>query len=90
MEVTMSNVTTFRDRLALALAARKRTAYWLARTIGSNPQTVLNLLSVKAPADPHLSRASAIADALDVSLDWLAGRDEDSPENLDNPPLPVD
>ena len=58
---------TFQFRLNLARGSRA--AVWLAQRTGLNPSTVQRYLSGSSPS---IENAALIAEALDVSLDWLA------------------
>lgn len=65
----------FRDRVLEALQMRGMTQADLCHKTQMGSSKVSQILSGKVK-DPRLSTAIKIADALDVSLDYLAGRKE--------------
>jgi hypothetical protein len=68
-----TNFSLFRDRIAEACRARNMTETKICRGIGLAPKRGINL-SLTGPGAIDLWRVCQIADALDVSLDWLTGR----------------
>ena len=64
----------FAERLMVARARRLTTQAALAEMIGVSGQTISAY--ERNIQIPSLDIAVRIADALDVSLDWLAGREE--------------
>lgn len=67
---------SFGKRLNHLLLERDMSPAALSRMLGWNTGVISQYLN-KPDRDPRLSTAVKIADALDVSLDWLAGRTED-------------
>ena len=63
---------TFGERLALALRKRGATEKDLAQAI--HMESTYISLYIRDERVPSLQNALMIADALDVSLDWLLGR----------------
>jgi transcriptional regulator with XRE-family HTH domain len=63
---------TFGERLALIRKRRKMTQRQLAERIGCQPSDIHRLESGLV-RDPHMSRLVALAQALQVSTDWLSG-----------------
>lgn len=63
---------TFGDRLALAIRKRGTTSVALGRAVNLSEQYISKY--VVDDRIPTLEIAIRIADALDVSLDWLCGR----------------
>jgi transcriptional regulator with XRE-family HTH domain len=57
----------------------------LARRVGIS-KTAMNQIEMGETADPRLSRIRAIADILGVSMDYLAGRQEE--DGTPPPPRP--
>jgi transcriptional regulator with XRE-family HTH domain len=68
-----TDFSLFSDRLGEACRARDMTQDRLCRSIGLGPRRFLNLTAA-GPGALDLSRVCQMADALDVSLDWLLGR----------------
>ena len=67
-------MTSFADRLLDALDEKKLTRADLCRMTGLKSAHLVGY--IKNPdRSPKLSTAIKIADALDVSIDWLAGRE---------------
>lgn len=62
----------FRDRVAAAMAAKDMNQAALCRATGMGSSKVSQILTGKTK-DPRIGAVLAIADALDVSIDYLAG-----------------
>lgn len=69
---------SFGRRLNQILLARDMTPAQLSKILGWNTGVLSQYLN-NPKRDPRLSTAIKIADALDVSLDYLAGRDASPP-----------
>lgn len=79
----MTQDSSFTARLRQAMEGA--TAAQVARTTGISVRTIQSYVQGKT-ADPGLSHASAIAEALGVSLDWLAtGRGPIRRPDLESP-----
>ena len=76
---------TFGERLALIRKRRKLTQRQLAAYIGCQ-QSDIHRLESGLVTDPHMSRLVALAQALQVSTDWLAGLRELTDETDTAPP----
>jgi transcriptional regulator with XRE-family HTH domain len=61
----------FRQRLRQAMNAKRLNAYTLARAIKVTPNAIYKWL--KGPQVPQFRFAVALAQALGVSVEWLAG-----------------
>ena len=70
-----TDFSVFRERLAEACFARNMTRDKLCRDIGLGGRRAADFLLVGLKAI-DLYRVCQIADALDVSLDWLLGRSD--------------
>ncbi len=68
----------FHDRLMLIMDQRGLKQVDICRLTGLSSAQVNHLVNGKTK-DPKLSTAVMVADALDVSLDYLAGRNNSSP-----------
>jgi transcriptional regulator with XRE-family HTH domain len=68
-----TDFSLFRERLAEACHVRNTTPTRIARIIGMSPRRIIDLEYSGAKA-LDIYRLGQIADALDVSLDWLMGR----------------
>jgi hypothetical protein len=68
-----TDFSMFRARLAEACRARDITENRLAASIGLSPRRAI-VMSLSDPVSLDLYRVCQIADALDVSVDWLVGR----------------
>ena len=81
---------TLGERLALIRKRRKLTQRQLAETIGCQ-QSDIHRLEAGLVSDPHTSRLVALAQALQVSTDWLVGlRDTaDEADTVPAAPLPT-
>lgn len=77
---------SFGKRLNQLLLERDMSPATLSRMLGWNTGVISQYLN-KPDRDPRLSTAVKIADALDVSLDWLAGRTEDQTINAQDGPV---
>src|SRR3989442_3270609 len=77
---------TFGERLALIRKRRKLTQRQLAECIGCQ-QSDIHRLESGLVTDPHMSRLVALAQALQVSTDWLSGL-RDMIDEADTPPPP--
>ena len=77
---------TFGERLALIRKRRKLTQRQLAEHIGCQ-QSDIHRLESGLVTDPHMSRLVALAQALQVSTDWLAGL-RDLTDETDTAPQP--
>jgi transcriptional regulator with XRE-family HTH domain len=71
-EVINMQPLTFGERLALIRKRRKLTQRQLAECMGCQ-QSDIHRLESGLVIDPHMSRLVALAQALQVSTDWLAG-----------------
>lgn len=67
-------MTSFGERLQKELDARKWSQADLCKRSGLKSGHIAPYLTNKKDRDPRLSTVIKIADALDVSLDYLAGR----------------
>lgn len=67
----------FGDRVIAAMNEKGMTQMELARESGLSQQ-MLSKIVLKKTSDPRLSTAIAIAKALDVSLSYLGGWEDDS------------
>ena len=67
-------VDGFGGRMKYALIKRKMTQAELSRQTGISKEFITKIIN--GLSYPTITTAVKIADALDVSLDWLAGRDE--------------
>jgi transcriptional regulator with XRE-family HTH domain len=90
MRAMQTNFSVFRERLAEACRARNMSEIKLCSGIGLGGRRAINL-SVSGPGARDLYRVCQIADALDVSLDWLTGRSNvmsvmEMPEELESEP----
>lgn len=63
---------TFGERLQLALRRREMSAVQLAKLIHADNAMVSKY--VRDECTPHVDTLIDIADALDISMDWLCGR----------------
>lgn len=72
MDGTSCTNATFAERVQHALEVREMTQADLARLTGMSQAVISQIVSGKTK-DPHFSRVVAIAKALDVSLNYLAG-----------------
>ncbi len=72
--MTTPDLTTFRSRLFDCLCSRGWTQTQLARASDVSRPTIAGYLSGKRY--PTLIHAMLLADALEVSLDWLCGRED--------------
>ena len=77
---------TFGERLALIRKRRKLTQRQLAEGIGCQ-QSDIHRLESGLVTDPHMSRLVALAQALQVSTDWLAGLRDLTDETDTTPPV---
>jgi hypothetical protein len=68
-----TDFSLFRERLAEACVARNTASTNVCAGIGLGSRRAINL-SLTGSAAIDLYRLCQIADVLDVSLDWLAGR----------------
>ena len=68
-----TDFSLFRERLAEACRARDIAENRLAASIGLSPRRAIRM-SLSGPGSLDLYRVCQIADALDVSMDWLTGR----------------
>src|SRR5262245_131639 len=78
---------TFGERLALIRKRRKMTQRGLAECIGCQQSDIYRLESGLV-SDPHMSRLVALAQALEVSTDWLTGLRATLAEGEAVPPTP--
>ena len=83
-EVTDMQPLTLGERLALIRKRRKMTQRQLAEHIGCQ-QSDIHRLESGLVSDPHMSRLVALAQALQVSTDWLSGL-RDTTDEADTPP----
>lgn len=70
----------FKDRLKLAMDARGKSASTLADQTGLDRRTIylyLNPYKYKRGTCLGANNLEALADALDVTMDWLWGRSDD-------------
>ena len=67
-------VDGFGGRMKFALIKRKMTQAELSRQTGISKEFITKIIN--GLSYPTITTAVKIADALDVSLDWLSGRDE--------------
>ena len=70
----------FKDRLRLAIDARGKSASVLADETGLDRRTIylyLNPYKYKRGTCLGANNLEALADALDVTMDWLWGRSDD-------------
>jgi len=80
---------TFGERLALIRKRHKLTQRQLAERIGCQ-QSDIHRLESGLVSDPHMSRLVALAQALQVSTDWLSGlRDTTDEADTAPPPQPT-
>jgi transcriptional regulator with XRE-family HTH domain len=86
-EVIGMQPLTFGERLALIRKRRKLTQHQLAEHIGCQ-QSDIHRLESGLVTDPHMSRLVALAQALQVSTDWLAGLRDLTDEADPTPPAP--
>jgi transcriptional regulator with XRE-family HTH domain len=84
-EVINMQPLTFGERLALIRKRRKLTQRQLAERIGCQ-QSDIHRLESGLVTDPHMSRLVALAQALQVSTDWLSGL-RDMTDEADTTPL---
>jgi transcriptional regulator with XRE-family HTH domain len=84
-EVIGMQPLTFGERLALIRKRRKLTQRQLAEHIGCQ-QSDIHRLESGLVTDPHMSRLVALAQALQVSTDWLAGLRDLTDETDTTPP----
>ncbi len=80
----------FRERLAEACRARNMTEMKVCSRIGLGAKRAIHL-ALAGPRAIDVWRLCQIADALDVSLDWLTGRSDvmsvvEMPEKAPKPP----
>ena len=68
----MVKAQTIGERIQNALEVREMTQADLARMTGMSQAVISQIVSGKTK-DPHFSRVVAIAKALDMSLNYLAG-----------------
>ena len=88
-EVTDMQPLTFGERLALIRKRRKLTQRQLAERIDCQ-QSDIHRLESGLVSDPHMSRLVALAQALQVSTDWLSGlRDTTDEADTVPPPQPT-
>ena len=71
----MFNVKMFSERLKAARTAKHISQADLAKAVGVSAATISSYETVNGAKIPSLDKAEAIADKLDVSLDWLCGKD---------------
>ncbi len=76
---------TFGERLALIRKRRKLTQRQLAERIGCQ-QSDIYRLEAGLVNDPHMSRLVALAQAVQVSTDWLSGLRDTTDEADTTPP----
>ena len=76
--VTSADRTTFHWRVHTLCSERHMTLVQLATAMGTTPSGLANTLKL---SNPRLDTLCRMADALGVSLDYLAGREgqEDAP-----------
>jgi len=86
-EVINMQPLTFGERLALIRKRRKLTQRQLAECIGCQ-QSDIHRLESGLVTDPHMSRLVALAQALQVSTDWLTGLRDTTDEADHTPPTP--
>src|SRR2546425_12961486 len=86
-EVITMQPLTFGERLALIRKRRKMTQRQLAEHIGCQQSDIYRLESGLV-SDPHMSRLVALAQALQVSTDWLSGLRDTTDEADTAPPTP--
>jgi transcriptional regulator with XRE-family HTH domain len=86
-EVSSMQPLNFGERLALIRKRRKLTQRQLAEHIGCQ-QSDIHRLESGLVTDPHMSRLVALAQALQVSTDWLAGLRDLTDEADLTPPAP--
>src|SRR5262249_54169257 len=67
---------SFGERLALIRRRRGLTQTELAARLGCS-QTDIHRMETGVVQDPHMSRLMALAQALGISMDWLAGFKDD-------------
>ena len=72
MDGTSCTNATFAERVRHALEVREMSQADLARLTGMSQAVISQIVNGKTK-DPHFSRVVAIAKALDVSLNYLAG-----------------
>jgi transcriptional regulator with XRE-family HTH domain len=88
-EVMSMQPLTFGERLALIRKRCKMTQRQLAERI-SCQQSDIHRLEAGLVSDPHMSRLVALAQALQVSTDWLAGlRDTTDEADITQPIQPT-
>src|SRR2546422_2824905 len=85
-EVLAMQPLTFGERLALIRKRRKLTQRQLAEHIGCQ-QSDIHRLESGLVTDPHMSRLVALAQALQVSTDWLSGLRDMTDETGIVPPV---
>src|SRR5712691_3870123 len=86
-EVSTMQPLTFGERLALIRKRHKMTQRQLAEHIGCQQSDIYRLESGLVN-DPHMSRLVALAQALQVSTDWLSGLRDTTDEVDTTPPAP--
>ncbi len=86
-EVITMQPLTFGERLALIRKRRKMTQRQLAERISCQQSDIYRLESGLV-SDPHMSRLVALAQALQVSTDWLSGLRDTTDEADPTPPAP--
>jgi len=72
----MPNPSTFGQRLKIAREEREWTQAQIAERSGV-PAMMISHYETGVRANPSLATLKAIADALNVSIEWLLGRTED-------------
>src|SRR5713226_8778841 len=83
-EVSTMQPLTFGERLALIRKRRKMTQRQLAERIDCQ-QSDIHRLESGLVSDPHMSRLVALAQALQVSTDWLSGLRDTTDEAVTAP-----
>lgn len=71
-----------KDRVTQMMRSKGLTQADLRRITGLGSSQISYIIQGRT-TDPRLSTAMKIADALDVSLDWLAGRDSQKTQEMD-------
>ena len=69
----MFNAHLFSERIKQARLNKKLSQAELAAMVGVAPATISSYEKISAPKIPTLDKAQEIAQALEVSLDWLSG-----------------
>ena len=81
MEMKNREKDDLASRIARAMEWRRFTQGQLAKYSGLDQSYVSMIVNRKR--SPGFDKVVAIADTLDVSVDWLAGREQEDPETLD-------